>query len=163
MWRRENETDTGYTWVPCDWCKKNRAIVVYKSWILLCESCYRGWIDEDIYESEGNIMALPYIVVNGRLTEDPTVKEINGDTVLNYRVASNQRRKNEQNEWVDVNTTYLDGSMWGKGATNSSLKKGDLVIIVGELKQRSYETKEGDKRTVYEIATESIGEAIKKY
>lgn len=108
-------------------------------------------------------MALPYIVVNGRLTDDPVVKEINGDTVLNYRVAANQRRQNEQGEWVDANTTYLDGSLWGKGATNSSLKKGDTVIIVGELKQRSYETKEGDKRTVYEIATESIGSAVKKY
>lgn len=54
MWYQENETDTGYTWVPCDWCKKNRAVTVYKSWTLLCEPCYRGWTDEDIYESEGN-------------------------------------------------------------------------------------------------------------
>jgi hypothetical protein len=53
MWHQENETDTGYTWVPCDWCKKNRAVTVYKSWTLLCEPCYRGWTDEDIYESEG--------------------------------------------------------------------------------------------------------------
>jgi single-strand DNA-binding protein len=108
-------------------------------------------------------MALPYVIVNGRLTEDPIVKEINGDNVLNYRVAANQRKQNEQGEWVDANTTYLDGSLWGKGATNASLKKGDTVIITGELKQRSYETKEGEKRTVYEIATESIGQAVKKY
>jgi single-strand DNA-binding protein len=108
-------------------------------------------------------MALPYIVVNGRLTEDPIVKEINGDTVLNYRIAANSRKRNEEGEWVDAATTYLDGSLWGKGATNAKFKKGDTVIITGELRQRSYETKEGEKRTVYEIATESIGEAVKKY
>lgn len=109
-------------------------------------------------------MALPYIIVNGRLTEDPVVKEINGETVLNYRVASNLRKQNESGEWVDVSTTYLDGSIWGKAAENAkSFKKGDSVIITGELKQRSYENNEGQKRTVYEIATDTIGLAVKRY
>lgn len=110
-------------------------------------------------------MALPFIVVNGRLTEDVQVKQINNDTVLNYRVAANSRRKDEATgEWVDAASTYLDGSIWGKAAENAkSFKKGDAVIITGELKQRSYETKEGEKRTVYEIATDTIGLAVKRY
>ncbi len=96
-------------------------------------------------------MALPYIIVNGRLTEDPVVKEINGETVLNYRVASNLRKQNESGEWVDVSTTYLDGSIWGGAVANATFKKGDSVIITGTLKQRSYENDKGEKRTVYEI------------
>ncbi len=110
-------------------------------------------------------MALPFIVVNGRLTEDVQVKQVNNDTVMNYRIAANQRKKDEATgEWVDANTTYLDGSIWGKAAENAkSFKKGDSVIITGELKQRSYETNEGQKRTVYEIATDTIGLAVKRY
>lgn len=109
-------------------------------------------------------MALPYIIVNGRLTDDVQVKQVNNDTVLNYRVAANHRKKDDNGDWVDASTTYLDGSIWGKAADNArNFKKGDNVIITGELKQRSYETNEGQKRTVYEIATDTIGIAVKRY
>lgn len=101
-------------------------------------------------------MSLPQVIVYGRLTEDPEVKDINSSKVLNYRVAANARKQNEQGEWVDAATTYLDGSYWGEYAASLQLKKGDAVVINGELKQRSYETKDGDKRTVYEISTDSI-------
>lgn len=107
-------------------------------------------------------MALPQIMLNGRLTEDATAKEINGNWVLNYRVAANSRKQNEQGEWIDAATTYLDGSYWTKNASLLGYKKGDSVAIVGQLKQRSYETKEGEKRTVYEIDTDYMGIVAKK-
>jgi single-stranded DNA-binding protein len=56
----------------------------------------------------------------------------------------------------------LDGSIWGGAVANATFKKGDSVIITGTLKQRSYENDKGEKRTVYEIKTESIGQALKK-
>jgi len=108
-------------------------------------------------------MALPYIIVNGRLTEDPVVKEVNGETVLNYRVASNLRKQNDSGEWVDVSTTYLDGSIWGPAVSNATFKKGDSVIITGTLKQRSYENDKGEKRTVsklYNILYNMVGSML---
>jgi hypothetical protein len=44
------ETEQGFVFTPCDWCKKNHAVVVYKSWILLCNKCYLRQNDEDVYE-----------------------------------------------------------------------------------------------------------------
>jgi single-strand DNA-binding protein len=108
-------------------------------------------------------MALPYIIINGHLTEDVESKPVNDTTVLNYQVASNSRKQNEQGEWVNASVTYLRGSVWGKAAENAKdLKKGDAVMITGELKQNSYEAKDGTKKTTYEIVTENIGLTVKK-
>lgn len=46
------ETDHGFTYTPCDWCKEGKAVVVYKTWILLCNDCYTKQVDEDVYEQE---------------------------------------------------------------------------------------------------------------
>ena len=108
-------------------------------------------------------MALPYVILNGHLTEDVELKPVNDTHVLNYQVAANSRKQNEQGEWVNASVTYLRGSVWGKAAENAKyLKKGDAVIITGELKQNSYEAKDGTKKTTYEIATENIGLTVKK-
>lgn len=108
-------------------------------------------------------MALPYVIINGHLTEDVEIKPVNDTTVLNYQVASNARKQNEKGEWVNASVTYLRGSVWGKAAENArDLKKGDAVMITGELKQNSYEAKDGTKKTTYEIVTDNIGLTVKK-
>lgn len=46
------ETDHGFTYTPCDWCKEGKAVAVYRTWVLLCDKCYRDVMDDDIYEQK---------------------------------------------------------------------------------------------------------------
>lgn len=105
------------------------------------------------------------ICVVGNLTADPELKFTpSGSAVANFTIASTPRSFNKQsNEWEDGETLFLRSSIWREAAENvaTSLTKGTRVIAQGALKQRSYETREGEKRTSYELDVHEIGPSLK--
>ncbi len=110
-------------------------------------------------------MALPTLTGVGRLTEAPELKfTSSGKAVCMVRLAFNSRRKNPQTqEWEDGDVYYVYGSMWDQEAENvaSSLDKGHEVLVTGRLKTRKYETQQGEKRSVTELAIDSIAPTMK--
>ena len=112
-------------------------------------------------------MALPQITITeATLVADPELRYANnGNSVTNFRVASNSRRKNQQTgQWEDGDTTFLTVSAFGGLGENvaSRFKKGSKVNIAGQLKQREYE-KDGQKRTVYEVTANSVAEPVSRF
>jgi single-strand DNA-binding protein len=105
------------------------------------------------------------ITVVGNLTADPELRFTpSGAAVANFTVASTPRTFDKNsNEWKDGEALFLRCSVWRQAAENvaESLHKGTSVIVQGRLKQRSYETKEGEKRTVYELDVEEVGPSLK--
>lgn len=101
----------------------------------------------------------------GNLTGDPELRFTpSGSAVANFQVASTPRTFDKQsNEWKDGETLYLRCSLWRDAAENvaESLVKGTRVIVTGRLKSRSYDTKEGDKRTVMELEVDEIGPSLR--
>lgn len=105
-------------------------------------------------------MSLPTMTLVGNLTKDPELKFTqSGSALLKLSVACNDRKKDDNGNWSDGDTTYLDVSAWRTLAENAaeSLLKGDTVIVVGRFKSRSYEATDGSKRTVYEVDAQHIG------
>jgi single-strand DNA-binding protein len=103
-------------------------------------------------------------IVIGNLTADPEIRYINsGAAVVNFTVASTPRvfDKTTQ-EWKDGEALFMRCSLWRDAAENvsESLHRGNRVIVVGKLKQRSYE-KDGDKRTTIELEVEEIGPSLR--
>ena len=100
----------------------------------------------------------------GNLTSDPELRFTpSGAAVANFTVACTPRTLDKQtNEWKDGETTFLRCQVWRQYAENvaESLTRGARVIVTGRLKQRSYETKEGEKRTAIEVDVEDIGPEI---
>jgi single-strand DNA-binding protein len=105
------------------------------------------------------------ITVVGNLTADPELRFTpSGAAVANFTVASTPRTFDRQsNEWKDGEALFLNCSVWRQAAENSaeSLTRGMRVIVTGRLKARSYETREGEKRTVFEIDVEEVGPSMK--
>jgi single-strand DNA-binding protein len=105
------------------------------------------------------------ITVVGNLTNDPELRFTpSGAAVASFTVASTPRTFDKNtNEWKDGDALFLSCSIWRQAAENvaESLTKGMRVIVQGSLKQRSYETREGEKRTVIEMTVEEIGPALK--
>lgn len=105
------------------------------------------------------------ISVVGNLVEDPVLNFTpGGDAVVNFTVASTPRYLDKQSgEWRDGEALFLRASLWRQGAENTaeSLRKGDRVIVVGRLKQRSFEDRDGNKRTVIEMDADDIGPSLK--
>jgi single-strand DNA-binding protein len=105
------------------------------------------------------------IAVVGNLTSDPELRYTqNGLAVANFTVASTPRTLDRQsNEWKDGEALFLRCSVWREFAEHvaSSLTKGSRVIVQGRLKQRSYETKEGEKRTSFELDVDEIGPSLR--
>jgi single-strand DNA-binding protein len=105
------------------------------------------------------------ITVIGNLTNDPELRFTpSGSAVANFTVASTPRTFDRQsNEWKDGETLFLRASIWREAAENvaESLTKGMRVIVTGRLKSRSYETKEGEKRTVIELEVDEIGPSLR--
>jgi single-strand DNA-binding protein len=105
------------------------------------------------------------ITVEGNLTSDPEQRFTpSGSAVANFTIASTPRTFDRQsNEWKDGDTLFLRGAAWREMAENvaESLTKGMGVIATGRLKSRSYETKEGEKRTVIELEVDNIGPSLK--
>ncbi|QXJ25921.1 single-stranded DNA-binding protein [Actinomadura graeca] len=105
------------------------------------------------------------ITLIGNLVEDPNLRFTpNGQAVASFRVASTPRFFDRQSgEWKDGDALFLTCTIWRQAAENAaeSLQKGMRVIVQGRLKQRSYETREGDKRTVYELDADEVGPSLR--
>jgi single-strand DNA-binding protein len=105
------------------------------------------------------------ITLVGNLTDDPELRFTpSGAAVANFTVASTPRNFDKQtNEWTDGEAMFLRCSIWRQAAENvaESLQRGMRVVVQGRLKARSYETREGEKRTVFEIEVEEIGPSLK--
>lgn len=105
------------------------------------------------------------ITVIGNLTSDPELRFTpSGSAVANFTIASTPRTFDRQsNEWKDGETLFLRAAVWREAAENvaESLTKGMRVIVTGRLKSRSYETKEGEKRTVIELEVDEIGPSLR--
>jgi len=105
------------------------------------------------------------ITVVGNLVDDPELRFTpSGAAVANFRIASTPRTFDRQaNEWKDGEALFLSCAVWRQAAENvaESLQKGMRVVVQGRLKQRSYETREGEKRTVVELDVEEVGPSLK--
>jgi len=105
------------------------------------------------------------ITVIGNLVQDPELRFTpSGAAVANFTIASTPRTfDRNSNEWKDGETLFLRAGVWREAAENvaESLTKGMRVIVTGRLKSRSYETKEGEKRTVIELEVDEIGPSLK--
>ncbi|EDY45875.1 single-stranded DNA-binding protein [Streptomyces sp. SPB074] len=105
------------------------------------------------------------ITVVGNLVDDPELRFTqSGAAVAKFRVASTPRTFDRQtNEWKDGESLFLTCSVWRQAAENvaESLQRGTRVIVQGRLKQRSYEDREGTKRTVYELDVDEVGASLR--
>jgi single-strand DNA-binding protein len=105
------------------------------------------------------------ITVIGNITGDPELRFTpSGAAVANFTVASTPRQFDRQsNEWKDGETLFMRCSVWRDAAENvaESLQRGTRVIVTGRLKSRSYETKEGEKRTVIEMEVDEVGPSLR--
>ena len=105
------------------------------------------------------------ITISGNLVDDPELRFTPaGQPVARFRVASTPRfRDNNTGEWKDGDSLFLTCNVWRQAAENvaESLTRGMRVIVSGRLRQRSYETKEGEKRTVYEVEVDDVGPSLR--
>jgi len=105
------------------------------------------------------------ITIIGNLVGDPELRYTpTGQAVATFRVASTPRFMDRQtNEWKDGDSLFLSCNVWRQAAENvaESLQRGMRVIVSGRLRQRSYETKEGEKRTVYEVEVDEVGPSLR--
>jgi single-strand DNA-binding protein len=105
------------------------------------------------------------ITLVGNLVDDPTLRYTpQGHAVANFRIASTPRYMDRAtNEWKDGDSLFLTCNIWRQPAENvaESLQRGMRVIAVGRLRQRSYETKEGEKRTVFEVEVDEVGPSLR--
>ena len=105
------------------------------------------------------------ITIVGNLVDDPELRFTpTGQAVARFRIASTPRFLDRQtNEWKDGEGLFLTCNVWRQAAENvaESLQRGMRVIVQGRLRQRSYETKEGEKRTVYEVEVDEIGPSLR--
>jgi len=105
------------------------------------------------------------ITLVGNLVDDPELRFTpSGAAVCKFRIASTPRTFDKQaNEWKDEESLFLSCNVWRQPAENcaESLQKGMRVIVQGRLRQRSYETKEGEKRTVFEVEVEEVGPSLR--
>lgn len=104
------------------------------------------------------------ITLIGNLTADPELRYAkSGHAVANFTVASTPRTYDKQrNEWVDGEALFMRCSLWRQPAENAveSLRKGMRVIVTGRLRQRSFEDREGGRRTVVEVDVDEIGPSL---
>src|SRR5580692_7544632 len=105
------------------------------------------------------------ITIAGNLVDDPELRFTPaGQPVAKFRIASTPRYLDKNtNEWKDGDSLFLTCNVWRQAAENvaESLTRGMRVIVAGRLRQRSYETKEGEKRTVYEVEVDDVGPSLR--
>ena len=105
------------------------------------------------------------ITIAGNLVDDPELRYTpTGQAVAKFRVASTPRyRDSASGEWKDGDSLFLTCNVWRQAAENvaESLQRGYRVIVQGRLRQRSYETREGEKRTVYEVEVDDVGPSLR--
>lgn len=106
----------------------------------------------------------PAIVMAGNLTADPKLRfTTSGAAVANFTVASTPRTRDRQtNEWSDGEPIFLDCTVWRRWAENvaESLAKGMRVIVAGRLRARSYDDRDGNRRTVIEMDVDEVGPSL---
>ena len=104
------------------------------------------------------------ICITGNLVDDPILRFTpSGAAVANFTIASTPRAFDKQsNEWKDGDTMFLNCSIWRQAAENvaESLTKGTRVIVQGRLKSRSYDDRDGNKRTVFEVDVDEVGPSL---
>ena len=103
------------------------------------------------------------VTIVGNLTDEPELRYTPaGAAVATFNVAVNRRTRDESGQWKDGETSFFRCNVWRQQAENvaESLNKGTRVIVIGRLRQRSWETPEGQKRTVIEIEVESVGPSL---
>ena len=105
------------------------------------------------------------LTITGNLVDDPELRFTPaGQPVARFRIASTPRfRDNKTGEWKDGDSLFLTVNVWRQAAENvaESMTRGTRVIVTGRLRQRSYETKEGEKRTVYELEADEVGVSLR--
>ena len=106
------------------------------------------------------------ICITGNLVDDPILRFLpgSGAAVANFTIASTPRAFDKQsNEWKDGDTMFLNCSVWRQVAENVSdtLTKGMRVIVQGRLKSRSYDDRDGNKRTVFEVEVDEVGPSLR--
>lgn len=108
---------------------------------------------------------LPSVTVVGTLTADIELRyTASGTPVASFTVAANDRKFDQATKsWADGDATFLRCTLWRQAAENAaeSFTRGARVIVTGSLRQRSYETKEGEKRTVFELDVDEMGASVK--
>lgn len=103
--------------------------------------------------------------IQGRLTRDPELKFVpSGKALTKFSVVSSRRRKNDAGEWEDYGTTFWDVTVWGPEAEAAaeSLSKGDEVVVLGDISQRSWETPEGEKRSRMEVEARAVAVVVSR-
>lgn len=107
----------------------------------------------------------PVITLVGNLVADPELHVTSsGSTIAKFRIASTPRYLDrETNEWKDGDSIFLTCSIWRQAAENvgESLRRGNRVIVLGRLRQRSYENEKGEKVTVHEVEVDEIGPSLR--
>jgi len=116
--------------------------------------------------NEGDqIMNETQLTIAGNLVDDPELRFTpSGQPVAKFRIASTPRFYDKQAaEWKDGDTLFLTVNVWRQAAENvaESMTRGTRAIVQGRLRQRSYETKEGEKRTVYELEADEVGVSLR--
>jgi single-strand DNA-binding protein len=105
------------------------------------------------------------ITIAGNLVDDPELRFTpSGQPVAKFRIASTPRYLDKStNEWKDGDSLFLTCNVWRQTAENvaESMTRGMRAIVTGRLRQRSYETKEGEKRTVYEVEVDELGPSLR--
>jgi len=107
---------------------------------------------------------LPQLTMTGNLTADPELRfTAQGKAVAGFTVACNERKRQPDGTWADGDTTFLKCTVWDQVAEEvcEKLTKGSRVLVMGTLRQRSYETKEQEKRTVYEVNATTVATIIR--
>jgi single-strand DNA-binding protein len=100
------------------------------------------------------------VMIAGNAVADSEIRWTpQGKAVASFRVAVNERVKNDQGEWVDGDTTFYNVSAWDSMAepVAEQVKKGTKVLVMGRLKAREYETKEGNVRTSIDVRADEVG------
>jgi single-strand DNA-binding protein len=110
-------------------------------------------------------MALPTIIVVGNLTQDPELRfTTTSKPVATLRVAASERKKDAQGNWIDGDKIFLNVNCWNETAENitKTCVKGDTVVVIGKLKQRSYIAKDGQEKTVIEVEADSVAAEVRR-
>lgn len=108
-------------------------------------------------------MALPKIYGTGNIVADPELRYTNdGKAMLNLRIAFNRSKKQDNGQWETVDSVFLSATVFDNRAEQlASLTKGDKVSVQGDLRQREYETKQGEKRVSYEVVFPTVEPLVK--
>jgi len=109
-------------------------------------------------------MALPQLTATGNLTDDPSLRLTPaGKAVANFTVACNKKRKTEAGGWEDVASCFLNCTVWDRDAeaVAEELRRGSQVTVVGALKQRTYDDRDGNKRTAYDVDVYSVALVVR--